>query len=197
VKYFYLFVIILIACASCKKPVGEYYLTAEEKAQIPFKGYETFTFINDNNNTYSVTGEGRINQTYESPECINCRDYSIFERDWVYFNNDSYRISLVQNSGRTKHYFTIGFVTYGVDFEGSFISPLSRESLKENEVFIDSLFLNNRMYHNIYSDTLTHIGMIEFDPYPVRIYYSTEFGVVKFDFSDGSSWELESINWGE
>jgi len=33
--------------------------------------------------------------------------------------------------------------------------------------------------------------------YPIKIYYSTEFGILKVDFSDGSFWELESIEWAE
>jgi len=28
-----------------------------------------------------------------------------------------------------------------------------------------------------------------------RLYYSTEFGIVKIDFSDDSYWELEKIEW--
>ncbi|PLW93834.1 MAG: hypothetical protein C0591_13835, partial [Marinilabiliales bacterium] len=63
------------------------------------------------------------------------------------------------------------------------------------ELYYDSIDINNKMYYDIFSDTLKHEGIIPIDPNPVRCYYSTEYGVIKIDFSDSTSWELEHIEW--
>jgi hypothetical protein len=83
----------------------------------------------------------------------------------------------------------------GEGFGCGLISPLSKKTLGDTEVFYDSINTSIKTYYNIFSDTLTHTGMIEIDPYPVRCYYSTGYGVVKIDFSDSTSWELEHIEW--
>ena len=190
-------VLSILVIHSCgKKLLGEYYLNEESKNDIPFKGYEAITFIDDNDNLFIFRGGVRNNRITENDECINCSDYYIFEREWINFSdgNDN-DFTLQVSSGIEENDFLFGINISGNGFICNLVSPLSKETLNHNDMFYDSLVVSNKTYYNIFSDTLTHTGNIDIDPYPVRCYYSTEFGIVKIDFSDGPAWELEKIEW--
>ena len=165
------------------------------KAQIPFKGYETITFVDDSNNVYSFQAGEKFNEVYEYEECNSCKDYSIFEREWIIFNDETYKLLIKISSGTDLYIFSISYSINNVGFRCIFDPPLSQDNLSDNETFYDSLIVNNKTYYHVFSDTLTHTGIIEIDPYPIRCYYSTEYGVLKIDFSDSTSWELERIEW--
>jgi hypothetical protein len=193
--HYIVFISLIISVFSCGKLIDEFYRTSEEKAQIPFNGFETITFIDTDSNYIIIQAEDRFDEVYESPECINCRDYSIFERTRINLSNNLYGLNLSIGSGSRKNYFSLSFGMDGEGFGCGLISPLSKKTLRDTEVFYDSINTSIKTYYNIFSDTLTHTGMIEIDPYPVRCYYSTGYGVVKIDFSDSTSWELEHIEW--
>jgi hypothetical protein len=191
-----IFLSILVLHSCGKKLLGEYYLSEESKNDIPFNGYESITFTDNNNNPIIFKGGIRNNRVTESDECINCSDYYIFEREWINFSdgNDN-DFTLQISSGIEENDFLFGINIGGNGFICNLISPLSKETLKHDDMFYDSLVISNKTYHNVFSDTLTHIGSIGIDPYPVRCYYSTEFGIVKISFSDSTSWELKNIEW--
>jgi hypothetical protein len=199
--YYITFVLgFILLSESCSKLEGEYYLTAAEKAQIPFQGYETITYTDDKSNSIKLKAGDRIDELIESPLCINCRDYAIVEYEHIKFMNDSITLSLSMSTTRYIGHpndFGHGLSIDSIYFSNGFASPLSIEKLRPEETHFDSLLVNNKMYYNIFSDTLTHLGIIELEPYPIRMYYSMEFGVIKFDFSDGTVWELEKIEWNE
>ena len=179
---------------SCKgKLMGEFYLSSEMKAQIPFKGGETIYFTDSNGKPYSLKAGEKCNEIFEYPMCNSCKDYSIYEREWIIFSDETYKLLIKTSSGTDLYSFSIGYSINSIGFDCSFHSPLSHDNLRINELYHDSLVVSNKTYYNIFSDTLTHTGNIDIDPYPVRCYYSTEFGVVKIGFSDGSAWKLESI----
>ena len=193
-------IICLLLTTSCRKISAEFYLSAEEQAQIPFKGYETIIFLTDDKDSIVLQGGERINTRYETRSCTQCYDYIITERESIVFNSNNVRLQLAMATTKytaTSNSFSHGISIDSVGFSHGIASPLSIENLRPEEKYYDSLLVNNKMYFNIFSDTLTHIGMIEIDPYPVRMYYSTVFGVVKVDFSDGSTWKLEKIEWTE
>ncbi|MCB2201181.1 hypothetical protein KQH26_00280 [bacterium] len=185
--------LMILFFAACGKLIDEFYLTTEEKAQIPFKGFETITFIDDSNNLFVLSGDDRFNQIMQQDECINCRDYYIFERESISFRNNNYELRLVVGSGVNANHFSIGYDIDELSFHSNLISPLSKETLSNNEVYYDSLIVNNKSYNNVFSDSLTHQGSINIDPYPIRYYYSKEYGIIKIDFEDGSVWKLMEI----
>ena len=194
--YTLLTVLLILLIYSCgKKLLGEYYLSDKMKAQIPFRGQEKITFIDENQNSYTLQSGDKFNEIYEYQECNSCKDYSIFEREWIIFSDALYELLLKISSGKGLYVFSISYSYNDIGFRCTFKSPLSKDNLRDNEIYYDSLILNNKTYYKIFSDTLTHNGMIEIAPYPVRCYYSTEYGVVKIDFSDSTSWELDHIEW--
>ena len=193
-----LILLTLLIITSCGKVVDEFYLSAEEQAQIPFQGYEIITFITDNKDTIVIQAGERINTRYESRTCTQCYDYVVTESEYIQFQNGNIKLHLNMSSTRyphTKNSFHHTISIDSISFSHGFASPLSIENLRSEEIHYDSLLVNNKVYFNIFSDTLTHIGMIDLNPYPVRMYYSLNHGVIKYDFSDGTSWELEEIKW--
>ena len=193
---FLISVVLFFAIYSCNRgrQIGEFYLSEEMKSQLPFNGNETIRFIDENDNIFMLSGDGRITTFIEETECISCYDYYVFEKEWINFSDEAYEIRLKLNASE-QSYFNITYTIEGELFWCGFTSPLSEENLKDQESFIDSITINNRNYYEVYRDTMRYQGSLSISPYPTFCYYSTEYGVLKIDFSDDSYWELENIEW--
>lgn len=188
-------VIILFLFASCSKLTNEYYLTPEMKAQIPFKGSETISFINDSANIIDLIAENRQNNIDKTYECVNCKDYYTSEIESVILKNDLYSVSLTMGASKNSAFY-IDFKYLEDGFSCAYTSlPLEKSTLQNGQMFYDSIIVNKQTYFNIFGDTLTHTGKIQIDPYPTYCYYSTEYGVIKIGFSNGTFWELDKIEW--
>lgn len=188
--------ILLITSCDLGKLIAEYYFTEEMYEQIPFEGNETLIFIDDDGNNIVLIGGDRINEIHKVDECITCSDYYYFETGGIKFSNDTYILTLSMEAS-TEYKFLIGLNIEGTSFTYTYYDnlPLSKEYLQGDEVFYDSINVNNSTYYNVFGDTLINGGTIPIGIYPVFCYYSTEYGVIKIDFSDDSYWELEDIEW--
>ena len=182
--------------SSCGKLIDEFYLTDEMREQIPFNGFESIVFKDSDENIFVLQGGDRFSRINKVNECINCKDYLYFEMETILFNDNTYEINFYSEASR-KSQFSIRYKINNYTFRCSFNSPLSQNTLEENQIYIDSLSVNSQTYYNIFSDALSHTGSIPVDPYPERVYYSTDYGVVKIDYSDGSAWELLEVEWNE
>lgn len=192
-----LFILLLIlVITSCNKVIDEYYLSQEMKSQIPFEGYEQITFINNNGGLEIINAGERINDIYESQEgnIHNVYKY-IQEKEWITFENDNSELVLKNSSSKAGDYLTLTFTTNGQSFSGSLYSPLNAESLRFDEQYHDSLIVNDAVYYKVFSDSLMYTIPSPELPHPNRIYYTTKYGVIKIDYTDGTTWELEEIKW--
>ena len=189
-------IIAAIFMSSCGKLIDEFYLTDEMREQIPFNGFESIVFQDSDENIFVLQGGDRFSRINKVNECINCKDYHYFEMETILFNDNTYEINFYSEASR-KSQFSIRYKINNYTFRCSFNSPLSQNTLEENQIYIDSLSVNSQTYYNIFSDALSHTGSIPVDPYPERVYYSTDYGVVKIDYSDGSAWELLEVEWNE
>ncbi len=195
----YLFLLLsLLIFSSCSrgKLIEEYTFTEDMYSQIPFKGFENLKYIDNYGDSVIVLGGARVNKINKVFDCVNCSDYYYFENDYIYFENDSCKIGLYMDAAPIYRFyiqFTISGVYFDCDFQDNL--PLSKYNLKMHEMFYDSIIVNNTIYHSVFGDTLVHEGEIPLGTYPVFCYYSTEYGIIKIDFSDNSSWELKSIVW--
>jgi len=189
-------VILLIAAASCKyrgKEIGRFHLTEEMKSQVPYKSHETINFIDSNDNTLTFTGGSRIEQDLEVKDCISCYDYVVYEEDLINFNNGSDYIRLTIRASE-QSYLNVRYTIDGHVFLSGFSSPLSVENIGENEYFLDSITVNNIVFYDIYKDSIRSEKSITLNQYPIYSYYSTEYGVLKIEFSDSTSWEYVKTN---
>ena len=88
--------------------------------------------------------------------------------------------------------------TYDVSFQAFYKLPLSRENLFDKNIFSDSLLINNKWYYDVFIDSMYNFAQCsapDIHIYATWCYYSPSDGMIKLDFSDGSSWELKEIAW--
>lgn len=197
-KKIVILLLILITTASCKKPVEEYYLTAEEKAMIPLKGYETVTYNSDSNSIEKLVADDRVDEIRKYYTDHTERNYILFERSYINFSNEKYTLRLFMSSypfPPKSIAFSFGY-NDRKNYFSSFFEIIDKEDTTE---FLDSLLINGSWIPDVYYDTMKYVHL-EPSPdsllvFPVKSFYSKQYGVVKVDFSDGSSWELEKIEW--
>ncbi len=91
----------------------------------------------------------------------------------------------MQHVSRRYPIFQIDFSCNGKGMAANFDMPIS----KENTQTVDSIFIMGQWQYDVF------VYIREKDDGTDKIYYSTDFGVLKIDFSDGSWWELEKIEW--
>lgn len=198
---FILGIIILTHTLSCKKECRLMYeklLTEQQKRQIPFEGRERISF-NNVTKVFELNGTGRIDTIKKLYNSVYSCDYYTQEYDFLTFEGENINLNLFITG---RNIFNISLDDFSQDFHmlASLRTDQSTGELSDYVELIDSLTVNNLLYLNVYKDT---VGV----SYPINgddsdsvilatyIYYSTDFGVVKIDFSDSTSWELDHIEW--
>ena len=171
-----------------KSPTESYLLSDEMKSQNPFSGDEKLYFITDSGVQYKfMSSYGRSNVIHE---VSNGSDggYYLFEIDKMSFsagNNYGFYYNM-QHVSRRYPIFQIDFSCNGKGMSANFDMPIS----KENTQTVDSIFIMGQWHYDVFISEKEKV-----DNRAYKLYYSTEFGVIKIDFSDGSYWELEKIEW--
>ena len=185
------------SCERCEIS-AELLLTEPQKNNNPFKGSEKIIFREDGS-IIEFSGTYRFNWIDEVPESLYSCDYSLYEQDNTKFINENYEISLLMNG---RYDFALRIEDISNDFKMRSFLKMDQATgeLSDYQEFLSTLYINNTEYNDVYKDTLTKSGL---DPIPdsvkyaVNIYYSTDYGIIKVDFSDGSTWELQEIIWQE
>ncbi len=187
---------ILSLCYSCEKDhlTGKFLLTDEMKAQNPYQGGETLFFLKNNEDTIVVFAKDRVNKVHEVLEGINTKNYFLLEEENIFLDIDT----ILHDTS----YFHLkmmpdrkGKTTFSIDlFQGNLRTDFSFKLLLSTTTTpcIDSLFVMNRWVKDVF--TQEHEIL---DSRAYKLYYSTEFGIVRLDFGDGSYWELEKIDWAD
>ena len=192
--------VILFMTMSCHKPklVGEFYLTAKTKALNPFSGYEKLTFKDDTGPDEILVGDARINKITKSYIDDESGDFVLWEQDYSLFFNDQYALNImIAYSEMPGLMIDFRDLVDGYNFYSGF-------KIRDDSIigrFYDSILIHQVWYHHIYYDTTIYDHHQPFPAdiqrFPVKSYYSVTSGVVKIDFSDNSSLELEKIEWTE
>jgi hypothetical protein len=190
IALFVLFVITLNH-TGCYKPIikGTFLLTDEMKAQNPFKGGEKIYFVSDSGKLFTYNCDFR-RDTVIKTICSIEGDYCIYEEDETFFK--------MVNDTTGTNYFSLKMCRTGVDplffvyfnknkEEGTISFEFDLPLSNETSDFIDSIQVLDKWYYNIYKAENKKDEKIS------KLYYSTEYGIVKLDFSDGSYWQLKNI----
>jgi hypothetical protein len=199
-KNIFLFSLILFTISSCKKPVEEYYLPNELKLALPFKGYETITYTSVINNSIELKADERIDEIKKYYTDHTDSEYILSESSSINFSNEDYLLKFFMGSEVSTPkgiYFIFSYKKYNYDYFSSYFGVLDKNDTIN---FLDSLFVNGSWIPEIYCDSMKYVLLSKPFPedslvFPVKSYYSTKKGVVRIDFSDSTSWELESIEW--
>ncbi len=190
----------LLPASGCKKKCKSYdiLLTEQQKKQIPYEGREKIIFKHDTNELV-LNGTGR----HDTIEKHLISGYSC-----DYYNKESVSLTFEGENMNLNFYmyardkFNISLDDFSQNFHmlATFHTDQTTGEFFDYNKLIDSLIVNNSLYLNIYRDTFGVSYPIDGEDSDsiicaTYIYYSTEYGVVKIDFSDSTSWELERIEW--
>ena len=93
-KFIFLFILLYFAsCLNTKdKLVGEYFLSEEDKAAVPFHGYESATFVHGIDDPIQLTAGTRENQLHKLYLDNEETEYAIWEDDNIKFINDTFNL---------------------------------------------------------------------------------------------------------
>ena len=181
----------------------EYFLNEGTKEVVPYIGNELLIFKENFVDTVSFVGSERINEMRDSYVSVSSNDYNLWEYNFIKFSNSLNIIELFLQPSVTKDSIDI-MTIYFKDIEGNYIYFFSKFNIVDGLIrapLCDSVLVNQKWFNNVYCDTVRYQQPRPIPEnlmnYPIKIYYSTEFGILKIDFSDGSFWELESIEWAE
>jgi len=151
--HYIVFITLITAVFSCGKLIDEFYLTAEEKAMIPFKGNETITFISDSGSIEKLMADNRVDEIRKYYTDHTERDYILSERSYINFSNEKYSLGLFMSSypfPPKSVAFSFGYADRKNYFH-SFFELMGQDSANK---FLDSLFVIGSWIPDVYYDTM-------------------------------------------
>lgn len=185
-----------ISCDNCE-PATKKLLTEQQKKQNPFKGFEKLIF-STGDSVIEFNGAGRKNRIIEYEFDAGVCERGFLEFDELTFTSNHYEIRF-KMVGRNNFYIFFNDSIRDVFLESWFYVESHSDKNSEYAELIDTLNIGENQFFNIYKDILDRqYSMPDFPDsvnHATYLYYSTEYGIVKFDFSDGSTWELKEIVW--
>jgi hypothetical protein len=185
-----------ISCDNCE-PASQFLLTEQQKKQNPFKGFEKIIF-NSGDSTIEFNGTGRNNRIMEYEFHTSHCDRSFREYDELNFSSTFYEVYF-KMQGQNSFSIFFNDSIRDVFVESWFYVESDPNKNSGYAELIDTLNIDGTQFFNIYKDTLyQNYSMPDFPDslkHATYLYYSINYGIVKFDFSDGSTWELKEIVW--
>lgn len=181
-------------CTDCDS-VRNNLLTEQQTKQNPYKGTEKIIFKSDHSYIEFI-GKGR--EKYTEEWSIATCENELVGFDEMELSGSYYEIYL-EMQARDFFEITLYDTIRDIYMKSKLkIDPTSGQLYNYNE-YIDSLNINSSIYYDIYKDSLLKFHWDSVLPdtlyHATYIYYSTAYGIVKIDFSDSTSLELESIEW--
>lgn len=166
--------IFLLLGSGCSKDnlQAEFYLTDEIKSQNPYVTGDTIIFANSNDDTI-VTVVDRENHYIEALISSNSNRYNLFEEEKTSIKGDSLIIQMRMYYEPHKEPLIDFYIFYNGK-SGSFYNysiPFTPSMPR-----VMSIKIHDKWYYNIY-----YFERIDIP----KLYYSTEHGVLRIEFSDG------------
>jgi hypothetical protein len=176
---------IIVIIFSCEKKgmIGEKLLTDEMKTQNPYKISDVFTLKDEMGENFIFEVKTRKCTIHEMQFGHDVSRYYLVEVEETRIvsdnTEDSYGIELTAYGNMRDIYFHLSFKSKGYSF--NFNLPMTQE----NTQYVDSIFVQDRWYYDIFMNEIEKVGNRAY-----KLHYSTSYGIVKVDFSDGSYLEL-------
>ena len=180
--------ILILQSACIKDGIDEEKLLSDEmKNQNPYLVNDNLHYVSDSAQEYHLVVRSRENEYHEFQNGNYATNYLIEIENTLITSIDTsqdfnIRLGMSTYSG---YKFSISF--YPPNKPGMtayFDLPLS----KNIPEYTDSIFINNKWYYDIFIEEIEKKDNDAF-----RLYYSTELGVIKVDFSDNSFLELQEL----
>ncbi|MCB2207181.1 MAG: hypothetical protein KQH67_02690 [Bacteroidetes bacterium] len=183
---------------------NSYYLTEEEKEYIPFKGDEKVNFITSDSDQIVFSATPPVVEIIETPSGVNTKKYYEYETLEINLVSNhiiiTYFLSANDKRYHYKPFFNVSWVndidgTPGV--KGGDRVPFDTSDFHSRVVLLDSVSVLDKVYYEVFKGNLEAFMINDsvYEPpvYPTSYYYKLHYGIIRFDFSDSTSWNLENI----
>ena len=183
-----LFGIILLQIGCFKDKIdGEKLLSNEMKNQNPYQENNKLYFESDSAKEYIFQVSSRTIEFLEYQHGNYAPNYLIELEKTIIYSLDtsqqySFRLEMGSAFGPKLNILFYPIVENGMS--AYFDLPLSNASPQ----YVDSVYVNEKWHYGVY---VVEKPKEESSAY--KLYYSTELGIIKIDFSDDSTWELMKI----
>lgn len=199
--------ILIVFKTGCDKTdlIDEYYL-GDLIYSNPYEGTEILVYKSSDGGEYSFHCQGRSRTTYENLVSVNTNDYYIVESDYTTFidSTNEYRFGILLETSRSRQAeLGIGLSNYLLEKGDNYTSnskfylPLDKNNLKDGQEYYDSININGMYYYQVFSDPCELYfqsgNSSDTSQLLSIVYYNTAQGLVKLDFTNGVTWELEEI----
>ncbi len=183
-----LFGIIFLQIGCFKDKIdGEKLLSNEMKSQNPYHENDKIYFESDSAKEYILEVSNRTNEFFEYQHGNYASNYLIeLEKTSINSMDTSlqYGFLLEMESCFGPKLKIIFYPPVKKGMAAYFDLPLSKTSPQ----YVDSVYVNEKWHYGVY---IEEKAKTESKAY--KLYYSTELGIIKIDFSDDSTWELKKI----
>lgn len=185
---FILFGIILLQTGCFKDKIdGEKLLSDEMKSQNSYQENNKLYFKSDSTKEYIFQVSTRTIEFFEYQHGNYASNYLIESEKTIINTLDTsqqcgFRLEMESCFGPKLNIRFYPPVKNGMS--AYFDLPLSKDSHQ----YMDSVYVNEKWLYGVYMEEKTKT-----DSSAYKLYYSTELGIIKIDFSDDSTWELEKI----
>ena len=186
---------------NCQKFLGSFYFGIRT-SHYPINSTDTPRYRTLDNTTDLPLYLSHRGQIDDPPKSLGL-DYYQYETDDTEFRNSDFGLSFYSVAGSTltevRNKLIIDW--YGVKdintiyqkYTMDFTFPVD-SNIFSSELFIyDSLFVVDKWYKKVLTGPvyINHQTGLEYTgAIPERFYYSTDYGIVKFDMSNGTHWEI-------
>jgi len=167
-------------CGDQSKIENSYYISADDKSKIPFKGNDTLTYISDAGDTAILIGNGKrayMDVISKNIGDLECSRYQVENNETVSFeyNGSNSELNKIKykiwgNKDRTLIEYFVNDV-YSNDYPYYFNST---------KFYTDSILINGIFYSGIPLDNVKYKGL-----------YNYNFGFFKIEFNGGKVWLLK------
>ena len=170
------------SCNGQRDTVNSYYISADDKSKIPFKGNDTLVYTSDAGDTAMLIGNGKRAFIDKVQTVIagnaDCYIYNVDNNETIVFEylGDNIKLNKIKykiygNKERTKIQLTINNTYIGVDYP---------YYLNTSIFYTDSVNFGNKFYNGtpiIWSDN--------------NALYNFNYGFLKIQFDGGKIWLLK------
>lgn len=190
-------VTLILVFLSCHKEklVGEYYLSSNDIATVPYMEGDSIRFVTNEHDTINLLCDLRYQDI--SRYYISHSKYYTYERDVTKIKSDEYYISWRQstiNMLPTMRITWSGLNTQ--NYIATFNLPLNSTNLNEGQYYIHEILIRNVWYSDVFVDSVVWTpdpGNQESDL--KAFYYTKDFGLIKLEFNNGNFWEIDSSSY--
>lgn len=188
-------VIMVFSACQKEKVVGEYFLSNDDIATVPYSVGDSIRFVKNNYDTINLLCELRYQEI--SRYYISHSEYYLYERDVTKLKSDEYSMSWRQS---TINMFPSMRITWsGLNTQNhiaTFNLPLDSSNLNEGHYYIHEILIRNIWYSDVFVDSVVWTPDPENQESDLKaFFYTKDFGLIKLEFNNGDFWEIDSTSY--